>query len=348
MTQQSGDRNSGLQDEFNKRVHFFPQPQEGFNPLIARPEDLACYGIPPKPDPDQQPALTRFWTEMYSPPLVFVAPPSLEADLPHIRIARFVAPPSLEAALPRIRIAREASRNWSGAYITPRNGQQFTEVHATWEIPRVTAPAYMSGSAEYRSSIWIGLDGQRHYFDSSLPQLGTGQFVNASPPFHAWCQWWLRNNCQTYVPAILSVEVAPCQRVMASLRVLSETQVHGIIENRTTGEILPFTMDAPTDRTSGMQLKVSGATAEWIVERPADEMVGLYALPDYGTVHFTNCCALSAEMPVGGAPGPGREQTLDGARLIRMYKREPNPSRTVMISKAERQDVDQFKTLYVN
>lgn len=331
MTQQSGYRNSGLQDEFNKRVHFFPQPPEGFNPLTARPEELALYGIPPKPDPNQHPALTRFWIEMYSLPLVFVAPPSLVEILPPIR--------------------PEASRNWSGAYSTPRNGQQFTEVHATWEIPLVVAPAGMSGSADYRSSIWIGLDGQRRYFESSLPQLGTAQFVNAPappPPFHTWCQWWLRNNPQTYRPQPLSVGVAPGQRVMASLRVLSETQVHGIIENRTTGAILPFTMDAPTDTSSGMQLKVSGATAEWIVERPADENTGeLYELPNYSTVHFTNCFALSAEMLVGGVPGPGREQTLDGARLIRMYKSERNPSRTVIISKAERPDVDQFKTLYV-
>ena len=260
MTQQSGYRNPGLQDEFNKRVHFFPQPPKGFNPLTARPEDRARYGIPPKPDPDQQPVLTRFWTEMYSLPLVFVAPPSLDAILPRIR--------------------GEASLNWSGAYITPRNGQQFTEVHATWEIPLVAAPAGMSGSDEYRSSIWIGLDGQRRYFESSLPQLGTAQFVNApatAPPFHTWCQWWLRDNPQTYVPAILSVGVAPYDRVMASLRVLSETRVHGIIENRTTGAILPFIMDAPTDTSSGMQLKVSGATAEWIVERPADESGALRA-----------------------------------------------------------------------
>jgi hypothetical protein len=269
---------------------------------------------------------------MYSLPLVFVAPPSLEAVLPRIRL--------------------EASLNWSGAYITPRDGQQFTEVHATWEIPPVMAPDGMPGSAEYRSSIWIGLDGQRRYFESSLPQLGTAQFVNApatAPPFHTWCQWWLRDNPQTYVPAILSVGVVTGQRVMASLRVLNETQVHGIIKNRTTGEILPFIMDAPTDTSSGMQLKVSGATAEWIVERPANEITGeLYELPNYDTVHFTNCFALSAEMPVGGVPGPGREQTLDGARLIRMYKSERNPSRTVMISKAERPDVDQFETLYVN
>ena len=330
MTQQSGDRNYGLQGEVNEWVHFFPQPPEGFNPLTARPEDLARYGIPPKPDPDQHPVLTRFWTKMYSLPLVFVAPPSLEVSLPPI--------------------PREASLNWSGAYITPRNGQQFTEVHATWEIPLVAAPAGMSGSAEYRSSIWIGLDGQRRYFESSLPQLGTAQFVNApAPPFHTWCQWWLRDNPQTYDPQLLSVGVAPGQRVMASLRVVNETQVHGIIENRTTGAILPFIMDAPTDGSSGMQLKVSGATAEWIVERPAgdENPAELYELPNYGTVHFTNCFALSAKMLVGGVPGPGQEQTLDGARLIRMYKSERNPSRTVIISKAEPPDVDQFQTLYV-
>ena len=329
MTQQSGYRHSGLQDDFTERVHFFPRPPAEFNPLTASPEDLDLYGIPPQPDPDQQPTLSRFWIKMYSRPLVFVVPPPSEAIQPRIR--------------------REASLNWSGAYITPRNGQQFTEVHASWEVPRVAVPAGMPGSAEYRSSIWIGLDGQRRYFESSLPQLGTAQSVNAPttvPQFHTWCQWWLRDNPQTYIPVTLSVGVAPGQLVMASLRVLNETRVHGIIENRTTGAILPFTMDAPTDTLSGMQLKVSGATAEWIVERPAD--AELYELPNYGTVHFTNCFALSAKMLVGGVPGPGQEQTLDGARLIRMYRITRHPSQTIVISKAERPDVDQFVTLYVN
>jgi hypothetical protein len=340
MTQQYGNHNSDLEDELRKRVHFFPQPPAGFNPLTARPEERAYYGIPPQPDPVQQRILTSFWTEMYSPPLVFVAPPSLLALLP-------------ERIRTELRITataqREASLNWSGAYITPRNGQQFTEVHATWTIPSVMAPASMPGTAEYRSSIWIGLDGQRRYCDSSLPQLGTAQFVNAPAsvqPFHTWCQWWLRDNPLTYIPATLSVVVAPGQRVMTSLRVVNETQVDCIIKNRTTGEILPFTMYAPTD-TSGRQVKISGATAEWVVERPAKQPDELYELPNYGTVHFTNCFALSAKMPVGGVPEPGRERTLDGARLIRMYKTERNPSRTVTLSKAEPPDVDQFKTLYV-
>jgi hypothetical protein len=276
---------------------------------------------------------------MYSPPLVFVAPPSFRAPLPErIRTEHRVATTR----------RREASLNWSGAYITPRDGQQFTEVHATWKIPPVIVPPSMPGTAEYRSSIWIGLDGQRRYCDSSLPQLGTAQFMNApAPQFHTWFQWWLRDNPLTYVPAILNVEVAPSQRVMASLRVVNETQVHCIIKNQTTGVIFLFTMNAPTT-LSGRQVKISGATAEWVVERPAKQPDELYELPNYGTVHFTNCFALSAEMPVGGVPGPGQERTLDGARLIRMYKTERNPSRTVMLSKAEPPDVDQFRTLYVN
>jgi hypothetical protein len=342
MTQQSDYRNSSILDELKERVCFFPPPPEGFDPLTADPEVRVNYGIPPQPDPDQHPMLTRFWTEMYSPPLVF-APRFLLGFLPTRISAELLVTTTAR---------REASLNWSGAYITPRDGQQLTEVHATWEIPLVAAPAGMPGSAEYRSSIWIGLDGQRRYFDSSLPQFGTGQFVNApapAQPFHTWCQWWLRNNPQTYIPAILSVGVAPGQRVMASLRVVNETRVHCIIKNRTTGVILPFTMDAPTDKVSGIQVKISGATAEWVVERPAEEHTGEpYELPNYNTVPFTNCFALSAKMPVGGVPGPGRERTLDGARLIRMYKIERNPSRTVVISKAERPDVDQFKTLYVN
>ena len=342
MTQQSDYRNASSLDEFEERIHFFPPPLvERFNPLTASPEERARHGIPPQPDPEQQPLLARFWTEMYSPPLVF-APRFLLGLLPkRISTARRVTAAA----------RHEASLNWSGAYITPRDGQQLTEVHATWRIPRVLAPAGMPASAEYRSSIWIGLDGQQRYLDSSLPQFGTGQFVNAPvppQPFHTWCQWWLRDNPQTYTPAILSLGVAPGQRVMASLHVVNETRVHCIIKNRDTNEFLPFIMNAPTDIVSRKQVKISGATAEWVVERPAEEHTGEpYELPDYNTVPFTNCFALSAKMPAGGVPGPGRERTLDGARLIKMYKRERNPPRTVTISQATPPDVDHFDVFYV-
>src|SRR5262245_3223524 len=131
MTQQSDYRDSSVQDDISKRVHFFPQPPVGFNPLTASPEERTRYGIPPQPDPDGQPLLTRFWTAMYSPPLVFVAPALLALLTARIDTELRVTTTA----------RREASLNWSGAYITPRNGQQLTEVHATWEVPLVAAPA---------------------------------------------------------------------------------------------------------------------------------------------------------------------------------------------------------------
>src|SRR4030095_2575914 len=125
------------------------------------------------------PILAEFWTEMFSPPLVFT-----QAEF------RLFADPVLVSA--RVLVTaigqRESSSNWSGAYVTPRTGRRFTEVHGRWEVPAVAVPSGTIGSPEFRSSIWIGLDGQRRYFDSSLPQIGTAQFLNAPgvPPFSVW------------------------------------------------------------------------------------------------------------------------------------------------------------------
>jgi hypothetical protein len=340
MTAQNGDdRLALLKKEIDKRIHFYERPPEDFNPLTAEPEVLAKYGIPPRPNAQNLPVLAEFWTEMFSPPLVFT-----EAEF------SLLPDPVLLRALVTASGRRESSLNWSGAYVTPRNGRQFTEVHGRWEVPAVAVPSGTIGSPEFRSSIWIGLDGQRRYFDSSLPQIGTAQFLNAPgvPPFSVWWQWWLRDNPTTFPPVPLVLSIVPGQRMMASLRVLDETRVHFSVENRTTGEIFPpFTMDAPTDTASGIQAKVSGATAEWIVERPTDvNTFELYELPDYRRVHFTDCFAISANMPPGQPPGPGLEQTLDGARLINMYKVERNPSRTVTISKTKIPDVDRLETIY--
>jgi hypothetical protein len=338
--QKDSDRQALAEEEISKRIRFFDIPPSDFNPLTAEPEQLKKYGIPPKPNARDLPTLARFWTEMFSPPLKFV-----EAKF------FFTADPVLISyqLLTTTSDQRESSSNWSSAYVTPRNGRQFTEVHGRWEVPAVSVPAGTSGTPEFRSSIWIGFDGQRRYFDSSLPQIGTSQGLNSptDPPFFVWWQWWARNNPGTFKPAHIPLTILPGQRMMASLIVLSETQVQFLFENRTTGEIVqPFVMAAPTD-ASGMQFKVSGATAEWIVERPTNATtLQLYELPDYHEVHFSDCFAISAVMPPGQLPGPGLEETLDGARLINMYKVERNPSRRVTISRTGRPDVDRVEVIY--
>jgi len=338
--QDSDDRRALLEEEISKRIHFFDPPPLDFDPLNAEPDLLERYGIPPRPNADDLPELAEFWTEMFSPPLLFTESKFLSLADPVISAKLLVTASA----------ARESSLNWSGAYITPRDGRQFTEVHGRWEVPAVAVPSGASGNQEFRSSIWIGLDGQRRYLDSSLPQIGTAQFLNApnDPPFWVWWQWWLRNNPATYSPLSLALPILPGQRMMASLRVLNETQVHFLIENRTTGQIFPpFVVDSPTDAATQIQVKVSGASAEWIVERPANAITGdPYELPNYNVVHFRDCFAIAANMPPGQPPGPGLEQTLDDARLINMYKVERNPSRTVTISKTRHLDVDRFETIY--
>ncbi|HYN37629.1 MAG TPA: G1 family glutamic endopeptidase [Rhodospirillales bacterium] len=307
----------------NEPLGFHDLPPAGFDPRCAEPEVLARCGIPPKPD---APDLAAFWTEMFAPPLAFVGPKTaLMAPAP-----RTVAHLRMAIARPR-----ETSLNWSGAYITPRDGRQFIGVHGKWVVPAVKAPSPLPGIQEFRSSVWIGLDGQRRYFDSSLPQIGTAQFVNptADPPYSVWVQWWHRDAPATHQPIILALPTKPKDVMLASMLVLNETRILFLIRNATTGQMhLPFTMEAPV--VSGRQVKVTGATAEWVVERPTDPAGVLHELADYGEVEFSRCIAVAARMPPGMPPGPGVAQNLDGARLINMYKIEHNPSRTVIISRA--------------
>ena len=56
----------------------------------------------------------------------------------------------------------EGSRNWSGAYITPRDGLMFTDVFAFWTVPTVMAPPVGPPGGTYGSltgSAWTASEG---------------------------------------------------------------------------------------------------------------------------------------------------------------------------------------------
>lgn len=341
-----------LQREIDARIHFFDLPPEGFDPTTADPQVLDYFGIPRRPDPREHPLLTDFWDEVYAPPLTY-APQRATIPASQLRIGyrQFRLYQRLQrSARARARVPREGSLNWSGAYITPRDGRQITQVHGRWTVPAVAAPDGEPPEAEYQSSTWIGLDGQRRYLESTLPQIGTNQSVNpaAGKPYWAWFQWWVRDDASSFVPVELPLAVAPGHRMRASMRVVTETEVHFTMVNRTTGWIIWFTMQAPIDADSKVQIGVSGATAEWITERPSDIVSGEpYNLPNYGTVPFTSCFAMAAELPPGGVPGPAVEQTLIGGRRVSMYRRLGDPSRSEAISKPQRLGEDRLDTVFV-
>ena len=96
----------------------------------------------------------------------------------------------------------EISSNWSGAYITANQDRQFLQIWGTWTIPEqsAVAPGTASGAARdtYVCANWIGLDGQRLYLDSSLPQIGTQSTLQPdnTTTAQAWTQWWARGGAK--------------------------------------------------------------------------------------------------------------------------------------------------------
>jgi hypothetical protein len=315
---------------YEKNITTFPVPPADFDPRTADPERLFHFGLPLRPDFDREPEKYDFWSRMLAPPLTFVE-------------ARFEFPRHHQVSRRKIaaqtREPREASSNWSGGYITAKGARMFVEVYGAWQVPVPLAPSTANG--QYRCSTWIGLDGQRRYLNSSLPQIGTAQFVRAANGHEertvmAWWQWWVRG--QHYRPGKISLAVKPGDLVMCSLIVTGRDRVRFFIKNQTTGTfVAPFEKVAPPaimpPGPSPVPLAVSGATAEWITERPRDfRTQKLFRLPNYERVRFRDCFAVAAP-----APGKtGRGETLSSAKLIDMFEVRQNPTRVARISTAER------------
>jgi hypothetical protein len=321
--------------ELNDNGRRFAPPDPGFDALTASGPVLQDAGYPPRPDEATQKELYEIWRDVFT------------RQLTYQRAAFSLAYPeayydgSTSAALRRSH--REASRNWSGAYLTPRTGEMVTQMVGRWSVPTVQ-PAPGGGALDpYGSSTWIGLDGQRSYFHSTLPQIGTGQFLNLlsedgsavvpGPKTEAWVQWW------PLCPVTLGLPVAPDDRMLAWLIVLSETEVHFVIVNVSQLLYTPFTLFAPLVKMpprvpSPVRATVSGATAEWIMERPTIcDSPDPLTLPRFEALTFDACLAVTARSPAA-TEGHLRAQT--SPKLIRMYSVEEAPHRTVTRATAAR------------
>lgn len=335
----------------------FECPPEDFNPIDASSDTLLRFGFPLRPDAETHPRLNAFWFRMFSPPLKF----RIKREFALFNQAPPGDPRSAVANQRNTRLfstRRQSSVNWSGAYIKPRNGRVMTEIHGEWQVPptleRSVPPAVSFPDRDYQSSVWIGLDGQRRYYQSSMPQIGIGLRLPSDddggtvPTYEAWWQWWDREGDADGNPMkplpIEEITINPEDRIMCSLFVVDASppaQVKFIIKNQTTGEaVTPFTVPAPV---RPIPLSVSGATAEWVTERPSIwPTPDQYNFPDYGHVDFEGCFAVQT-LPGGGG---SEERNLLGARLIDMREVRHNPQRTAKISVTGRTTEHTFQTTY--
>jgi hypothetical protein len=312
-------------------------PPTGFDPLAASQKELLDLGFPKRPNPALQPAEYAFWQEMFARPLEF------EAFRFNILPFSTTLSRAFLGQLPR----RQTSLNWSGAYITPRDGTVFSSIWAKWQVPTATLPPGGLATDKYHSSTWIGFDGQRRYFMSTLPQFGTAQNIDPitsvpPSPYFAWWQWWVRDVASQAFPIVLGAPaIHPGDLISCYMQVANDRSgVSFAMTNLTTSRSVQFSQGAPP-ATWGQPFKVSGATAEWVMERSADAPNPTpLQLPDYGTVDFRDCGATAINLNTGAMVA----RSLSAAKLIDMYVVKQNPERIAKISIAKPLDKTEFLT----
>jgi hypothetical protein len=326
---------------FDRSFDYVPPP--GFDPLTASAADLETYGIVPRPDPVTEQVSFRNWLRIFAPPIEFVEPQMTERRALW-RLNPRATSPALTQGGGASRF--DTSRNWSGAYIVPTDDTMVVLVAGLWAIPELTLPppAYQqAGATQYVCSTWVGLDGQRRYLNSSLPQAGTMQFMTLSsfaPPHTsalAFFQWWDQETGGTFLQ-LKGLHVHPGDVMISAVWAKTETRAIAYLRNVTTGKMAIVGATSPIVKLGSgppVGLTISGATAEWILERPTDPGTGApYAFPAYSATTFA-CWAGTA--PAGGAGPPQSWHDLLTARFIRMYDTLRNPTRTVFVSMPNRE-----------
>ena len=337
-------------EELKKRFKGFPVPvpPRPVDLTTVSPEQLEQYGLPPRPDPATQPLLRELWDRAFGKPVI-LEHFSVEEEL--IEDVRYR--PQVRRVYERLVTATrfETSRNWSGAYITANRGKHFIQIWGFWTIPsNLNLPPGGSAGIDYVCSNWIGLDGQRLYFDSSLPQIGTQSTLQANGTIkaEAWTQWWARDLLTNKPPLPLpNFAVAPGDQVAAVLTVIDPQTVNCVMVNLSllTGTSVVATSPPVIlpDSTIAMP-EIAGATAEWVLERPAvypplldpfgDPLLDNF--PDYGETEFDFCLAVEGDSVDIGSLPTGLPQMLQGARRIRMFEVLQSPERAALISMPER------------
>ena len=328
-----------LIEQLRERFKPFPAPKERtFAPAEKSVEELLEIGLPPKPDAAKQPRMRELWEKAFGKEVTvvpFVFDVAALSTFPYELLDRQVD----EMAVQKTRF--ETSSNWSGAYITANWDRQFMQVSGVWTVPELLdlPPGEYQGPTglPYVCSNWIGLDGQRRYLDSSLPQMGTATTLNlpGPPTTLTWTQWWARGTGTT-IPLPMGLAVNPGDQVLSILTAINPQTVVFLMTNLTTLHFMPVLGTAPPVTLpdgSTVIPSIAGATAEWIVERP--RIVGSSDqcnFPNYHATDFSYCNAVEAnEVNIASLLG-GVEQELRGERLIRMFDVLSNPQRTAFIS----------------
>ena len=136
---------------------------------------------------------------------------------------------------------------------------------------------------------------------------------------------------------------------MASLFVVTSTEVIFLIANHSTGQVCtPFKETEPSSYLAptlpGRPVRVSGATGEWITERPVNWTTGQPDnLPFFERVVFEDCLVVLGR----GRGADEWEERPCGTLLINATTVDTRPLRTVTVARAKRHRRKKFSITFV-
>ncbi|HEY6971983.1 MAG TPA: G1 family glutamic endopeptidase [Candidatus Angelobacter sp.] len=281
----------GGEDKAVPKIHGTLRPALEGDPLKPSNKELLEAGYPPRPDPGKSPVRYARWLKRVSRPFTSVTP--RRVPHPDVSFTRRQLPPVLRS--PTLPLPPPAARSmfntnlstWSGAYLT-NPAAQFFLIEADWNVPGVAAlldsPPY-SAAAE-----WVGLDNS----GTDLFQSGTDSECWIIP-FFGWTftNYWMWIQSLPAVPyAVPNFHVSPGDEVSVDI-FLADQFGTTWFKNGSNGGLTPadnnvwfmlynYSNGSSFWGTLSTSTGFSGATAEFIIERPSDSNGNPYPLAAFG------------------------------------------------------------------
>jgi hypothetical protein len=235
-------------------------PPEGFDAINASDEDLAYHGFPPRPDQNASPKAYASWTKAINASKTRLAPALEQTNVFH-----GPAKQSKNAAAPSKANLTDAvySYNWSGyvnlAGASGRTAGSFYYVYSDFVVP-IARQAFgvANGTWDYGSS-WVGIDG---WGSGDVLQAGVeydayASIFGTSTYYSPWYEWYPYGEVR-----ITNLPIAPGDDYFVEVWSTSATQGYAYLVNESTDQAVEIGFTAPAGT------KLTGNSAEWIVERP--------------------------------------------------------------------------------
>lgn len=256
-------------------THQFPLPPEDFDPISATDEQLKTYGIPPRPDINNEDDYLS-WVEIVDG-VNFV--PMTELEVMRGNENKASSNNTRYETTTYSAVSYRTSPNWSG-YVSNlglSSSEFYTQVQVDYVEPTVKSSSGVCGNG-----VWIGLGGDG---SKSLVQAGTAVALLNPNRHYAWFEC-LGPNHTNPPQTIKGIDVNPGDKIHIYISFQAANDLFNwYVVNSTTGQALSDTPKYDSD------IYFDGSTVEWIVERPSGS-TGYGELGNYGSVTFTNCKAM--------------------------------------------------------